>query len=635
MSTTHLLIAAAFVLALLSLFPVGRQVLRSCFTVDPALITLAPGLRAAGGMFLVLYAAHATGLHEAGVPAALGVLLTSLADFSEPYAERLKSMLLAALVTAAAVLTGGLVAGNVGWHFAAALVAAAAVGFAGAIGPRSGLVGLFCLALFSLYSATAVPFNTALTMAGWYLAGGVASVVVACAGWPFAGYYPTRRKLAVGFQQLSAACGEPWARSADLRVVVAIQAAAASVASSRADEITRQRLSLLLDEMEACRVLVVALGRDEASAGEGALAAAREVARELARSLSGYRNHPRLHAALGRLELACSSVVKPEAGPLLAALSVRLTKAVFLLSDHRPMVSDHGSMGHVPAQAAQGPSRGRENVLATRPEAFFGSAFLSTLAGLRRHLHWRDVYARHAMKLAGTYLVGTGLAMGPLNSLLDGHGFWIPLTVAWVCKPDVSGSINRFSMRLCGTVLGVLLSALLLYFITTPVLLMLLTAVGAFVMGATLFANYSVTVMGVTMLVLSISASMGNYTEDLADARLLATLLGCGLVLISAYVLPVRSSTVAPAQLDAMAALLSEPPEQPRTVEALGPRSPYFMAAQRHRLAVVAALAAAEAEPRAPWEDESVPLELRALASKLEGLERTALERQLPLALTT
>jgi len=634
LSTTNLLSAAAFVLVLLSLFPVGRQVLRSCFTVDPALITLAPGLRAAGGMFLVLYAAHATGFHEAGVPAALGVLLTSLADFSEPYAERLKSMLLAALLTAAAVLSGGLVAGNVGWHFAGALVVAAAVGFAGAIGPRSGLVGLFCLALFSLYSAKAVPFGTAFTMAGWYLAGGVASVVVACVAWPFAGYYPTRRKLAVAFQQLAAACGEPWARGADLRVVVAIQAAAASVASSRADEITRQRLSLLLDEMEACRVLVVALGRDEASAGEGALAAAREVARELAQSLSGYRNRLRLHAALGRLELACSSVVKPEAGPLIAALSVRLTKAVFLLSDQRPMVSD-GPMGHLPAQAAQGPSRGRANALATGTEAFFGSAFLRALAGLRRHLHWRDVYARHAMKLAGTYLVGTGLAMGPLNTLLDGHGFWIPLTVAWVCKPDVSGSISRFSMRLCGTVLGVLLSALLLYFITTPVLLMLLTAVGAFVMGATLFANYSVTVMGVTMLVLSVSASMGNYTEDLADARLLATLLGCGLVLISAYILPVRSSTVAPAQLAAMAALLSEPPEQARTLEAQGPRSPHFMAVQRHRLAVVAALAAAEAEPRAPWEDESVPLELRALASKLEALERTTLERQLPLALTT
>ena len=615
-------------LALLSLFPVGRQVLRSCFMVDPALVTVAPGLRAAGGMFLVLYAAHATGFHEAGVPAALGVLLTSLADFSEPYAERLKSMFLAALLTAAAVLTGGLVAGNVGWHFAAALVVAAAVGFAGAIGPRSGLVGLFCLALFSLYSATAVPLCTALTMGAWYLSGGVASAVVACVAWPFAGHYPTHRKLAVGFQQLAAACGEPRARGADLCVVAAIHAAAASVASSRADEITRQRLSFLLDEMEACRVLVVALGRDEASAGEGALAAAGEVARELARSLSGYRNHPRLHAALGRLELASSSVVKPEAGPLIAALSVRLAKAVFLLSDH-------GSMGRLSAQAAQGLSRGRENAPATGPEAFFGSAFLSALARLRSHLHWRDVYARHAVKLASTYLVGTVLAMGPLNSLLDGHGFWIPLTVAWVCKPDVSGSINRFSMRLCGTVLGVLLSALLLYFITAPVLLMLLTAVGAFVMGATLFANYSVTVMGVTMLVLSVSASMGNYTEDLADARLLATLLGCGLVLTSAYVLPVRSSTGAPAKLAAMAALLSEHPEQDRTVEALGPRSPHFMAAQRHRLAAVAALAAAEAEPRAPWENESVPLELRTLASKLEVLERTALERQLPLALTT
>ena len=144
----------------------------------------------------------------------------------------------------------------------------------------------------------------------------------------------------------------------------------------------------------------------------------------------------------------------------------------------------------------------------------------------------RDIHVRHAVKLAATYTAGTALALGPLNSLLDHHGFWIPLTVAWVCKPDVAGSISRFSMRLCGTVFGVLLSALLLHFITDPVLLMLLTALAAFVMCATLFANYSLTVVAATAWVLCLSATAGTYTEELADARLIATLLGCGLVLL-------------------------------------------------------------------------------------------------------
>jgi uncharacterized membrane protein YccC len=177
-------------------------------------------------------------------------------------------------------------------------------------------------------------------------------------------------------------------------------------------------------------------------------------------------------------------------------------------------------------------------------------------------------------------------------------------------------------MRLCGTVLGALLAALLLHFVTTPVLLMLLTALGAFVMGATLFANYSVTVIGVTVLVLSLSASVGGYTEELADARLLATLLGCGLVLLSAYILPVRSGTAAPAQLMAMSVRLRELLEKTRTAEAIALRSALPAMIQRHRLAAVAALAAAEAEPRAPWEHATVRLELQTLHQVLQGLER-------------
>jgi hypothetical protein len=43
---------------------------------------------------------------------------------------------------------------------------------------------------------------------------------------------------------------------------------------------------------------------------------------------------------------------------------------------------------------------------------------------------------------------------------------------------------------------------------------------------------------------------------------------------------------------------------------------------QRHRLAAVAALAAAEAEPRAPWERATVRLELQTLHQVLQGLER-------------
>ena len=616
MNTLTLLVAAAVTFGVLLLLPVGRQVLRSCFTVDPALVAVAPALRNACGIFLALFLAQATGLHGAATPVALGVLLTNLADFSEPYGERLKAMLLTALGTALAVLVGALVAGSPGLHLGAALGVAALVGFAGAIGPRSGLVALFGLALFSLYSSIPVPPATAFVAAGWYLAAGVVSAVVACVAWPLGRYYPTRRKLAVAFRQLAAACAEHGVRRADLRVVAAIEAATTSMTNSRAGEETRRWLEGLLDEVEACRVFVMALDqskatssaapataatRTEAAAVAAVVASAGRLAREMEHSLTWRHNAPRLQAALSELELACAACADRDRR-LVAALGAGLAKAVALLNSRWPI-------GRVARRA-----------VAVTP----GPATLPSFSALSAHFHWQDLHVRHALKFAGTYTVATALAISPLNGLLDGHGFWIPLTVAWICKPDVAGSISRFSMRLCGTVLGVLLSVVLLHFVTNPLWFMALTALAAFLMGAALFANYSLTVLGATVWVLCLSATVGTYTEELADARLLATLLGCGLVLLSAYILPVRSGTAAPAQLAAMSARLRELLEKTGKAEAVALRSALPAIIQRHRLAAVAALAAAEAEPRAPWEHATVLLELQTLRQVLQGLERVS-----------
>jgi uncharacterized membrane protein YccC len=184
-------------------------------------------------------------------------------------------------------------------------------------------------------------------------------------------------------------------------------------------------------------------------------------------------------------------------------------------------------------------------------------------------------------------------------------------------------------MRLCGTVLGVLLSAWLLHLITDPMWLAVLTALGAFLMAAMLFANYSLTVLGVTVLVLALAAATGAYTEELADARMLATLLGCGLVLLSAYVMPVRSGTTAPVDLARMSRRLREALHS-RLAQTGGSSDPRrgFDDLQRDRLAAVTALAAANAEPRAPWEHADIGIELRALADRLIDLEHVCARLQ-------
>ena len=552
-------------------------------------------------MFFVLYVSRATGHNEISTPAALGVLLTTLADFSEPYGERLRAMSLTAAVTAVSVLLGGLVSGYPVLHLVVGLSVAMLVGYAGAIGPRSALVGLFCLALFSFYSGDPIALGRAFTNAAWYFASGLLSAVIACAAWMFARYHPTRRKIGVGFRQLATAFTEGGTRRADLRVVSAVGVASASIVNSGASDKTQQWLEALLDEVEVSRVILCALAQSnarnmEAVAIGNVLAAASALGRQVERSLTWSHSTPRMREELSALKRMCESCVEPAVRALATKLLDSFSRTVKLLTCRWPI---------------------GQHACPTKE----GGRGIAGLAGLRQHLHWRDIHVRHALKFGVTYTVGTALALGPLNEMLDRHGFWIPLTVAWVCKPDVAGSISRFSMRLCGTVFGVLLGAVLLHFITQPVPLMILTGLGAFVMCATLFANYSLTVVGVTVLVLSLSATMGGYTEELADARMIATLLGCGLVLLSAYIMQVRSGTAALGHLASMSGRLRESLQQAFDKESTAVRSPWCMAVQRDRLAAVAAIAVADAEPPAPWERNAIGVELRALGAVLVDLE--------------
>ena len=607
MDTETLISASALTMLLLLLFPNGRQVLRSSLRVDWALLTLTPGLRAGVGMILVLNGAHVV-RHEAwGTAMALGVLLTMLSDFAEPYPQRVRVMTRAAVALALSVLVGGRVSESPALHAFVGLFMAWTVGYAVTVGPRATLVGLYCLAIFSVYSGSPMVPSSGLADAVACLVGGLLSVPVACAAWPFARYHPTRRKLAVAFRQVAAACRDRGSRAADIRLVAAIQIARGSVVSSEAGGATHAWFDGLLTTVDSCRVLLVSMAtlptRDALVAPEVWTATA-ATTRLIERRLTFGIPVRGLHEAIQPLTLACKRCPDPHLQSCMRALEQQLRSAATLVTAPWPI----------------GPTA------STRQKSNPGPIVLQSLCD---HLHWKHQQMRHAVKFALTYTVGTLLALGPLNTWLDNHGFWIPLTVVWVCKPDVAGSVSRFSMRLCGTVLGVLLSVLLLHLIVDPIWLTVLTGLGALLMAATLFTNYSLTVLGVTVLVLALAAATGTYTEQLAGARMLATLLGCGLVLLSAYVMPVRSGTTAPIHLARMSRRLREALSSLRAESELAPDRGVFEELQRDRLAAAAALAAANAEPSAPWEAAAINIELRAYADVLTDLENLSARLQL------
>jgi uncharacterized membrane protein YccC len=401
---------------------------------------------------------------------------------------------------------------------------------------------------------------------------------------------------------LGVVCEDIAAVLRDGRVLVAVDAAVQSKRQSGASGATASWIEGFIGDVQSARLVVamrLSVWRQE-PADRGAITRVLEAARTLARGvagrLAGWPSRSSLAAALAELEAAGCACEAPAVRTLAASLHASFAATVARLDEPWPI--------------------GRRASPVERPPSGAG-----VVASLRQHLRWGDIQVRHALKLGLTYTVATVLALGPLNVMLDRHGFWIPLTVAWVCRPDVAGSVTRFSLRLCGTVFGVLLGATLLQVITDPVGRMLVTALGACGMAAFLFANYALAVGGVTVLVLSLAGVMGGYTQELAEARLIATLLGCGLVWLSAYVVAVRSGTAVPMHLQRMSSHLRQLMASVRA-EAVGAiRNPIRAAMRRDRLAAAAALAAADAEPRAPWEGRAVGMELKALRAVLEQLD--------------
>ena len=162
-----------------------------------------------------------------------------------------------------------------------------------------------------------------------------------------------------------------------------------------------------------------------------------------------------------------------------------------------------------------------------------GDTTLPVAERLRCHLHRRDPFLRHAVRLA------CALVIGSLLSRVDGlpHQFWIPLTIVFVLQPDRTGTVHHVAERVLGTLLGV--GAMVAYGLLLhpgPYALVPTFAIGALVMLALSVVNYSLTVFGVTLGIMSGLAIKGESLGLLAEARISATLIAGAIAIAAAFI---------------------------------------------------------------------------------------------------
>jgi uncharacterized membrane protein (TIGR01666 family) len=141
---------------------------------------------------------------------------------------------------------------------------------------------------------------------------------------------------------------------------------------------------------------------------------------------------------------------------------------------------------------------------------------------------------RHAVRLALALTAGYGLIQG----LQLERGYWILLTILFVCNPNFSATRKRVSERMAGTVIGLIIGVPLLYLFPGQEGQLVLMVIFGVAFFATRILHYGVATTFITLLVLLCFSQQGDGYAVILP-RLGDTLIGCAIAAFSVrYILP-------------------------------------------------------------------------------------------------
>jgi len=171
---------------------------------------------------------------------------------------------------------------------------------------------------------------------------------------------------------------------------------------------------------------------------------------------------------------------------------------------------------------------------------------LSFVTELRNNLSFQSSTFRHALRLAAASAIAGVLA----SAFHLTRGYWIPMTVVVVLKPNFGGTLHRAVQRITGTVAGALLAALFLWFINDTWWLLAILAVLSFATLTLRWANYVAFSLALTPMIMVMLdlAHPGTVTDSFL--RILHTIIGGVLAIVAGYLLfPLWERSKLPSQI--------------------------------------------------------------------------------------
>ena len=483
--------------------PVIQRIAANAFRIERNGIEPVFAVRCGIGVAVALLVGFASGMPIYAVAAGMGAFSCGFASLQGVYRTRAGTMIAMAAAMAVSTIVAQLCAHSPELALLALAVWGFGYGMLASLGPGASAIGLnatTALIIFERFPQHGwVAAGAALTM----FAGGLLQTLLLVVLWPIERYPEERHRLAAAYRELA-----EYARASDASTRVPPTAELAAVRKTLADPrpfgrpIVLAAFQSLLDEAARIRsslALLTTIGGEKYARLRPIVAQTLdEIADALDRAqapddaalygtLNAETSDPTLRALYGQLRAAWRAAGIPLGGIALPQLRYDL---------------------HLPD--LEGP-----------------------LATLRANLHLGSQFGRHALRLAVTLA-----AAGVLGDVLPiQRGYWVTLTAALVLRPDFTTTFSRGIARIAGTIVGVVAAtAIVIAVPDTPHVSLALAVLFAAISYAAFQLNYGLFSVTVTAYVVFILALLGTPEATAVQNRLIAT-IGGGFLAMLSYVL--------------------------------------------------------------------------------------------------
>jgi uncharacterized membrane protein YccC len=460
-------------------------------------------IRAALAICVPLAAAFALGKASIGVLPAMGGLLGTVADRGGSYLTRVKLISATGVFGGAVGLTIGSVIHGRGWIAVVAVIVVAGVSaLLSSVSDTGSQVGLQLLVYTALGIGPVGALRPWWHTAAGFLVGVIWALALILPSWLLSPHREEQREVAAVYQALAGelkAIGTDEYTAQRQAVTLAIGAAYDELLSSRAIAAGRnRRIMRLVAELNASNLIA-------------------QAATTLA--VAGERPPPLIIETVARLAEAIRTGSQPpmippawDSSPGSLALRDALAgTARVLASDWSP---GDRTRAAIRVEAAAPPGTPRAGISDRIIQAFGGGQVSRT-------------FVLRLMVCMG--------AAGVVSEVLPlQRSYWVLLTVAIVLKPDYGSVFARALQRGIGTIVGAVAGAVLLVLVHGTWLLIPFGVLAALLpYGRN--RNYGLLATFLTPLVVVLIDLLNPGGWQLAEARLVDTLIGCGIVLVLGF----------------------------------------------------------------------------------------------------